>query len=222
MKFNKNLIYILPFFLDFVVLGLFLLFPSLDFFNMEYESNFPTMYQGVKLFLISALALNILVLAKLSGDLTKRKIVVFLGFLLGFMFLAVDELGDIHDNIKRYLDQIIPALKNLFGMVESSGYDSTPWLIYYIPIFIVGIFFFIFMIKEIKSNRLFLFLFLFFFLSSMILEFIDSRSIYFLRDQAFVTLMTIEEMCEQLGASFMLLFMLKNFKQQFDLSKCLK
>ena len=222
MKINRNYIYFLPFLLDFVVLGLFLIFPQFDFFNMDYESNFPTMYQGIKLFTVATLAFNILILIKLSGKLTKRNAIVFSGFLLGFMFLAVDELGQIHDNIQKHLDQMLPVLKNLFGIAQSSGYDSSPWLIYYIPIMIAALIFFVFMIKEIRSNRLFLFLSFFFFSSVIVLEFISSHSTYFLHRQDYVTLITFEEMSEQLGASFMLLFTLKTFNQQYDLQKCQK
>ena len=222
MKINRNYIYFLPFLLDFVVLGLFLIFPQFDFFNMDYESNFPTMYQGIKLFTVATLAFNILILIKLSGKLTKRKAIVFSGFLLGFMFLAVDELGQIHDNIQKHLDQMLPVLKNLFGIAQSGGYNSSPWLIYYIPVMIAALIFFIFMIKEIKNNRLLLFLSFFFFSSVIVLEFISSHSTYFLYHQSYVTLITFEEMSEQLGASFMLLFMLKAFNQQYDLLKCPK
>ena len=189
---------------------------------MDYESNFPTMYQGIKLFSIAILAFNILVIIKHLGKLTKRNAIVFSGFLLGFMFLAVDELGQIHDNIQRHLDQIFPALKNLFSTAQNSGYNSSPWLIYYIPVMIAALIFFIFMIKEIKNNRLLLFLSFFFFSSVIVLELISSHSTYFLYHQSYVTLITFEEMSEQLGASFMLLFMLKTFKQQYDLLKCPK
>ncbi len=197
---------------DLFILALFLVFSDKIFFHLDMENNLPTIYQGAKLFMVATFSAMIILLLKIAGDLDLRKKIVFGGFFLGFLFIAIDEVGQVHENIKIQMDELLPFLGGAFNQVRDAGYQSTPWIIYYIPIVILGLVLFVYTVKvlldEKVKNLWTIFVGLAMFVGVLVMEYISTLPQFFWQDN-YILLITIEEMLEKIGASFFLLFMIK-------------
>ncbi len=108
---NKIAFLLLLLFLDFFVLLLGYVFGDKAIFNLDIESNLPTIYQGVKIILVSFLTFDIFLF-------TKNKSKYFWLFLsVAFLFLGMDEIGQIHENLPTFLNEfLIPkAIQNPYN-----------------------------------------------------------------------------------------------------------
>lgn len=202
-----------PFLFDYLIVILFLLFPDKYFFHLDMEQNLPTIYQGLKLFLVGGLSIANLYIMHISNGLNKEKKLIYSLLSFGFIMLAIDEIGQIHDNIHIQMENLIPKALITSQSIYSQGYDSSPWLLYYIPIFVIGLIFFGYMARAFWKERnkylWMLFVGVACFLGTLILEFISSKS-QNLWSTNYLTMITIEESCEMIGASFFMLFMFKS------------
>lgn len=118
--------------IDLGVVLLHILFaPEFSVFDLDMESNVPTVYQGLKLIIIGTIILGV----KEWKNLTRlQKLSV--GFTSGFLiFLGADEMALIHENIPVFTQQIIPALHTfIVNLAENIGYTGSVWVIYALPI----------------------------------------------------------------------------------------
>lgn len=218
-KMEKMLLLVLFLFFDITLLLLSLLFPNLTVFNLDLESNLPTIYQGLKLILVGSASLMTLIFLYLLGkDLLKNWFWIFWSGL--FLFLGLDEIGQIHENISVYV-------KEIFGMgVESyeevafeMGYSSTPWLLYYLLFFFFATFLIsLYLFKEKPKKKGYLIVGWLFFVSVLVVEYINTKEGIMFND-GYAVLMSIEEMLEMIGASFLLYF---SFLKLFELISVVK
>lgn len=131
---------------DLLIIILYLNFGHFRFFNLDAENNLPTMYQGAKLFLISTVCLIPILYGYLrKAPSLKQRILVWIPLFLLFLWLAIDELAQFHENTKPFLEDISPGLAERFSAaVQSSGYNSTQWVLFYLPAFLLFITYIIF------------------------------------------------------------------------------
>lgn len=217
----KNLISVLVVFLslDLLILLLYLVFPNFAFFNLDLESNLPTIYQGLKLILVGSTSCMVLVLLYILGkDLLKNWFWIFWSLL--FVFLGLDEIGEIHENISTYIKEIFgKGVVEYEEVVVELGYSSTPWLLYYSLFFVIATVLVCIYLRSSKSkNNLFLIVGWIFFVSVLIVEYVNTKEGIMFND-GYVVLMCIEEMLEMIGASFLLYF---SFLKLFELISVVK
>lgn len=109
---------------------------SNQYLNLDQENNFPVYYQAAKyVTLCSVLALTIYIIGKAQKLRTIKKLLIA-NFLV-FGYLVIDELGQFHENIKNILESFGLDTTRILSIFENWGYNSTEWLIFYIPVFII-------------------------------------------------------------------------------------
>lgn len=103
-------------------------------FNVDVESNIPTIYQGFKLLSFGYLFIFIVYLIQ---EKTKAKIIFWLSSAFMFIYLGLDEIGQIHENIPTYIAEISPKLdQRVMEFLKSINYNGSTWVFYYIPVII--------------------------------------------------------------------------------------
>jgi hypothetical protein len=199
--------------LDFIFLGLHIGYGEQNtYFNVDFENNAPTYYQGVKLIIIACIFFATSVLMYII-DSRSLKYLVIMPLWIGFAFLAVDEVGMFHESIAYELSKIFPTFtQNYITFFRSMGYNSTEWLLFYLPVIFGAIiyyffFTFYFLRKENYSSR---YIYLFLIASACFgavpfIEFINT-SVEIMFSEKYDTMVSIEEFVEMLGASLFLLF----------------
>lgn len=202
---NKIAFLLLLLFLDFFVLLLGYVFGDKAIFNLDIESNLPTIYQGVKIILVSFLTFDIFLF-------TKNKSKYFWLFLsVAFLFLGMDEIGQIHENLPTFLNEfLIPkAIQNPYDYLNQYGYESTTWLPYYLPL--IGIFLMVggvYIVKFLKTNwrrASFFILGVLCLVGGILVEYLNTKpDIMF--QEGYYRLVFWEESLEVLGISFILFF----------------
>lgn len=126
------------FLFDILVIILHLKFGQYRLFNLDGENNFPTLYQGFKLFLISTACLVPLITAYINKLSIRRLLSIWLPLYVVFTWLAIDELAQFHENSKQFLEDFYPQLASHYtGFFTSQGYGSTEWVLMYLPLFII-------------------------------------------------------------------------------------
>ncbi|MGI6484558.1 MAG: hypothetical protein ACOX0R_02970 [Candidatus Dojkabacteria bacterium] len=208
---NKLISFIILFlFVDSLVLLLHSLFPEKTFFNLDVESNLPTIYQGMKVLLVSFFAFYLF----LSTDGKFKYFWIFFAFV--FLFLALDEVGQIHENLPTFFNELFikEGQRNLQDVVSEFGYESTTWLPYYIiPFLIFFVVVGVFLMKFIKKNwkrAMLLMIGLIFLVLGLVIEFVSTKpNIMF--QEGYGTLVFWEEAFEILAISFILFFVYTYF-----------
>lgn len=96
------------------------------------------MYEGAKLFIFSILCLIPILKSYLKKETSLlMKSLMWIPLFLMFMWLAIDELAQFHENTKPFLEDISPYWAERFsGSLHKRGYNSTEWVIFYIPLFL--------------------------------------------------------------------------------------
>ncbi len=208
---NELILFILFFLLvDFLVLLLHCLFPEKTFFNLDVESNLPTIYQGMKILLLSFFAFYLF----LSTEGKIKYFWCFFAFV--FLFLALDEVGQIHENLPTFFNELFvqEGQRNLQDVVSEFGYESTTWLPYYIvPFLIFFIVVGIFLVKFIKKNwkrAMLLMNGLIFLILGLVVEYISTKP-HIMFQEGYETLVFWEEAFEILAISFILFFVYAYF-----------
>ncbi len=108
-----------------------------QFFHLDFEQNLPTVYQSFKLIIFGVIFFTAGLKKSIKQD-SKRFI---LPLSLVLVFLGLDELLQIHENIYRIFE-----LFDLFHpskIVEASikmGYRSSLWILYYLPFIFIFVF----------------------------------------------------------------------------------
>lgn len=208
---NELILFILFFLLvDFLVLLLHCLFPEKTFFNLDVESNLPTIYQGMKVLLVSFFAFYLF----LSTDGKFKYFWIFFAFV--FLFLALDEVGQIHENLPTFFNELFikEGQRNLQDVVSEFGYESTTWLPYYIiPFLIFFVVVGVFLMKFIKKNwkrAMLLMIGLIFLVLGLVIEFVSTKPNIMFKE-GYGTLVFWEETFEILAISFILFFVYTYF-----------
>ncbi len=145
---KKELILFSLFLFDLLVLILSWYFFEYRLFNIDTESNLPTIYQSLKLlFLIQICLIYFILEQKING--VKKALNIF-PFYLFTLYLSLDELGQIHENLPTMVLEIFGVegsdVKDFF---VNNGFNSWAyWMIFYAPF---GLLFFIYLFILIKN-----------------------------------------------------------------------
>ena len=96
---------------------------TIKLFNLDTENNIPTVYQTVKLL---ALSFFLYIFAKENIKEKTSKIVklALYSFPIAFFFLALDEIGQIHENLKPQLNHVSEVL-NICDEVKFARKNTT-------------------------------------------------------------------------------------------------
>jgi hypothetical protein len=208
--------------IDLILLVLNIAFNDIPFFNLDNEGNLPTYYQSAKLLLISIGTLSYIILInrhKLKLNIQLKLFWIAL-FLFG-IYLSIDEAFQIHEDISlvlKTIDTTLPSeYENLFTL---NGYNSANWLIFYIPVLIIGLLLFLTILKSLFTKfgrKVYLLIAAaILYITVFVVEYLGMNS-EILADH-FNTLIAIEELCEMIGTSLILLFVLKSTKDEFFIS----
>lgn len=210
---NKIAVLILMLFLDFFILLLGYIYVDKEIFNLDVESNIPTLYQGIKIILVSFLSLEIFLF-------TKKKSKYFWLFLsVAFLFLGMDEIGQIHENLPTLLNDLFvkSTMQNPYDYLNQYGYKSTTWLPYYIPLIwiflIVGG---IYLVNFLKSNwkrACFFVLGVACLVGGLLVEYLNTKPDIMFQD-GYYKLVFWEEVLETIGITFILFFAYIYFKDE--------
>lgn len=137
---------------DIIVIILHILFGHYRVFNLDAEHNLPTLYQGFKLLILATLCFIPIITAYINQKPLKRLLSLWIPFYLIFTWLTLDELGQFHENIKQFADELMPQASNTYtNFFTSRGYGSTEWVILYIPLFIIFFAYLIYALKHLKN-----------------------------------------------------------------------
>ncbi len=135
---KNNLLFLGLIFFDLLILLLHLFFGNLNtFFHLDFEQNMPTYYQSFKL-IGFGLAFFIFSFYK-PAKWGLRSFILPLS--LAIIFLGLDELLQIHENIYRIFEAF--DLFHPSKIVEASmkmGYRSSLWILYYLPLILIFVF----------------------------------------------------------------------------------
>ncbi len=162
----RNKLFVALVLADCLLIGIHFWFGAkLSFFNLDRESNLPTVYQGLKL-----LTFGYYFLARANqfwrGKPFQANWLFWILPAAMFIFLGVDELAMIHENIPNFVGEINAEFNQ--GVIDEAaelGYRSAPWVIYYLP-FIVLVAFpvFIFeglvLLRKLHVKKIYIFMFL--------------------------------------------------------------
>lgn len=204
--FKNKLAFLLVFLLlDILILLLHNYFPEKLFFNLDVESNLPTIYQGLKIFLLSFFSFTLFLFTK--GNLKY----FWLFFVMSFFFLALDEVGQIHENIPTYWNELFvkDGRSDLQSVVGEFGYESATWLPYYIipfiGFFIVVVISLMKFLKECRKRAIPLIIGLLFLIVGIVFEYINTKPDIMFKD-GYEILMFWEEAFEIFAITFILFF----------------
>lgn len=215
---KKYKILLIFLFLDFLFVTLHLLFINTDilFFNLDEENNLPTIYQGLKI-VLSSIYIFIFIRTNQKDFNDKKFFKLFYLIPLVFLFLALDEVGQLHENLEKnfgsFMFQIIIFL-------QSIGYRSATWLIVYLPFFILFGFLFLYFLhtfrkKFSKNDILSIFFVITFVLAAILLEYIALIDYTGERNYIFMNKALFEEFFEMISFTIFLSIIynkVKNFK----------
>lgn len=175
----------------------------LGVFDLDKEQNLPTVYQGFKLFVI-ALMLGV-ASWKVRNVSSQSKLMPALGIMsLAFAYLSFDEVFIIHEQVELVSRALFPGITDqLLSLFFTIGFNSSVWLIFYIPAFVLGTIF-MFYLKKLwpsftNQQQKYMILGSILFGSVLIIEFINSRGVYSAFEYYLFT--TLEEAIELFGAT---------------------
>lgn len=210
-KENRNIILVLLT-IDVLLVVFHIIFPGNYLFNLDFEFNVPTIYQGLKLISIGILAIMIIWEIYFKKEsIIKSWFWIFWSMM--FLFLGVDEIGQIHENISGYMKKILGtgAVDYESSLVEL-GYSSTTWLPYYAILFVISTVIVAFFVKKEyvknKKNTKILIIGWLLLLGVIVVEYINTMTAIMFQ-QGYGSLVVLEESLEMFGASFLLLFTLE-------------
>ncbi len=123
--------------LDFLVILLHLIIGRFFlFWHLDYEANFPTVYQSSKLIIFGFL----LLLGSLFWRSKERTRFFVLPLSFAMVALGFDELFQIHENIYRVFSLFSWLHPNQVVTVSlQMGYRSSLWILYYVPLILLFI-----------------------------------------------------------------------------------
>ena len=138
LLYNTKIVFYWLIGIDLFILSLHLLFGShSQFLHLDFEQNLPTFYQSFKLIFFGVFFFILGLRKSIKLDIKS----FILPLAAAIIFLGLDELLQIHENIYRIFE-----LFDLFHpskIVEASmkmGYKSSLWILYYLPIIFIFVF----------------------------------------------------------------------------------
>lgn len=192
----------------FVILHFY--FVNYSLFNLDKESNLPTVYQGLKLLFFGGsifFGLFYIGFEKLRKVVPIKDLIIYSLSSLFFIYLGMDEVSMIHERVSNYVYEFNQSFSAvIIQSAVDSGYQGALWIIYYLPIIVFVItpivFSYIYYVFcKNKLNALMIVLGYFILLGVPIVEIINTRRAY-----EFVELMNwiaIEEGLEMFGVSIL-------------------
>lgn len=213
MRFNPKIIFLFVFAIDLIVIILHLLLSSnFNFFNFDWESNLPTIYQGLKLALIGAIFFAITLLLKITKQIKDRNLLLFwFGLALLLILMGFDEAAQIHEFFPLYIAELFPKFADWYTNVfRAIGFNSSIWIAYLLPIFPIFLLWLLKVAKTAKNkygkNLLkLLFGFALIFIGAFVFEFIGTTNEIFFSNW-FEVVMIFEESFELFGATIILYY----------------
>lgn len=175
-----------------------------SFVHLDFEHNLPTLYQSAKLTGAGTIAALVLWQLWLMERIRKSDLIFYGFFAAGFIFLGLDELGQLHEYIDFFIREVRPEYANAqLDLAESIGYYSSTWMLYYTPILIAAAVYFVYAAKYVwqrLSNQKCAYLtMIFFFMVTLVFELISNQGQT--DPQLYQIYITIEETAEMLGAT---------------------
>lgn len=132
----------------------------IDALNLDIERNVPTYYQSLKLALVGSVFFALMVTGhflrtsghKPAGTLSTWALAPMW---LGFTILAIDEVGEIHENVPRYLDHLFPnAVRRYWNFFASLGYESIDWLVFFVPVLAVALVYAFILFRHLRQEEI--------------------------------------------------------------------
>lgn len=191
---------------------------DLFLFNLDFEQNIPTTYQGVKLIVTSTVIFtHIYLIYSLKRKI--KYIIKWIPFYLIFLFLGVDELSQLHES---FTDRIVnmgsEPIDEYLSFFDRFNFSSATWLLIYIPAFVIFLFYVLIFLKSIvknyKKETIVLIFGSLLFLIVPVVEYINTSGEFWGTDR-YENLMIFEETIEMVGGTFLFYFnwlMLKRTK----------
>lgn len=147
---QRNRLFFVLLSIDFLILLLHVLFGrEQQIFHLDFEQNLPTFYQSLKLLSFGC----IFFLLGWSKHVVPNLRAFIIPLSLFMVVLGFDELLQIHENIYRvfeFFDVLHPS-----KVVEASmrvGYQSSLWILYYIPFIAIFVFWSGYWLKYFQSK----------------------------------------------------------------------
>lgn len=222
MKFtlNSKSILISTVIFDVLIILLHVLFgQKYALFNIDWESNLPAIYQGLKYILTGSLFLTLVFLFNYSRKkLSRKEKIYWIGLVIIVTLMGFDEVAQVHEWVPYYFAEIFPSINEWYvNIFRSIGFGSSLWIIYLLPVVLLLPIWALIIAKSVwlkHGRKLFPLLIGFFliFFGAFVLEFIGTtNTVYF---SSWIQLVTIlEELFEMLGASFILYYVIKELEQ---------
>lgn len=184
------------------------------FFHLDFEQNLPTIYQSGKLLIFG----TVFFFLSISRRITKEIKAFLIPLALAIIFLGLDELFQIHENIYRafeYWDRFHPS--RIVEISMNMGYRSSLWLLYYFPFIALFLFWSGYWLHyfqaKIKDNFWIIVVSSLALFTVLITEILSSTGTY--DDQSYFWLITIEETAEMLLGSTLVLVGCKMLNKHF-------
>lgn len=209
---KQTFLYLLFFDVVIVLLHLFLGNVS-TFFHLDFEHNLPTVYQALKL-LTAGYLIGFGVLEVYEKFTARQRLLV--SPLAGlFIFLGIDELGLLHEQLDHYIREVFPEFADfVLWQAQQVGYFSSTWMVYYLPLILVFAGYGLYLLWYLFQNKSRLILHLLVFASLLLMtlcfEFIANQN-QVSHDRYFLYSL-MEETAELVGISVGLLFGLRLFR----------
>ncbi len=186
--------------LDLLIILLHLLFGRFILFNLDFEANIPTIYQGLKLLIFAHLFALFIFRNEFKKFSWMVKFISIFAFLLT-LFVALDEMAMIHENVPTFVMDFAPAQSiELNDTARESGYDGSIWVIYYLPIFMTAAGLFLLQLKSLyKHLKLWVLVFIFAITLLILVPVFETFSTSGSYSENYNTLITVEESAEILG-----------------------
>ncbi|HYF04638.1 MAG TPA: hypothetical protein VEA59_00550 [Patescibacteria group bacterium] len=213
---NKSLWIAAPLFLcDLALIALYFYFgPGVKLFDLDLERNIPTYYQGFQLIFAASLIFTVLTFLYLIRAFKSWQLWLLFPYWLGFVYLALDEVGFIHESLHGLMSSIFGGEEQLLvyeRTFTTLGYTSTEWLLFYWPAILASAAYFIYLIyffrKRTQVNMWLLCLAVACFFVSPVLEFYTTSTKF--SDDVWIKLVATEEFAEMVGVT---LFIVLNFQ----------
>jgi hypothetical protein len=175
-----------------------------QFFHVDFEQNLPTFYQSMKLIIFGLIFFVLGLRRSVKNDI--KSFIIPMSLVL--VFLGLDELFQIHENIYRIFETF--DLFHPSKIVEASmrmGYRSSLWLLYYLPFIFIFIFWSGYWLRyfqsRMKNNTGILILSSVCLFAVLMAEILSSTGTF--AESTYFWLVTIEETAEMLFASTLIL-----------------
>lgn len=188
---------------------------ELVMFNLDHEQNYPTYYQGLKLFLLSGLFLCTYILnRRFALESGKNNTIFWLPLVALFAGLGLDELAQLHETLQWNVEAAFPSFA---PSIKSTGFKGVTWLVLYAPIFVAVLAYFFkylgYLFKTFNKKVATIFISSFVLMFTVpVLEYISTMGV---PQAIYPYLVAVEETTEKVAISIMVVFAI------YALDRCL-